>query len=91
MPILLSENNTIPQDVLNYVKSSNINKTYVIGSTSAISSNVSNKLPNVERLGGVNRYATNKAIYNKFKSELNLSNLYIASGLIFQMHWLLRL
>lgn len=83
MPILLSENSTIPQDVLNYVKSSNIKKTYVIGSTSAISNNVSNKLPNVERLGGLNRYATNKAIYSKFKSELNLSNLYIASGLDF--------
>ena len=83
MPILLSENNYIPQNVLNYIKSSNTKKTYVIGSTSAISNNISSKLPNVERLGGKNRYETNKIIFNKFKNELNLSNFYIASGLDF--------
>lgn len=83
MPILLTEKNQLPSVVSNYLNSINITKTYVIGLTSAISDSVSNNLSNVERLGGQNRYETNKNIFNKFKSELDTSNLYIASGLDF--------
>lgn len=83
MPILLSGNNYIPQEVANYIAGAGINKTYVIGGTGAISNNISNMLPNVERLGGKNRYETSKQIFNRFRNELNLSNFYIASGLDF--------
>lgn len=83
MPILLTQANNIPKETLNYVKSLNIKKTYVIGGTGAISNSVANNFSGVERLGGSNRYATNKAIFNKFKNELDLSNLYIAAGLDF--------
>lgn len=83
MPILLTEKNQLPSVVSNYLNSINITKTYVIGLSSAISDSVSSKLPNVERLGGKNRYETNKNIFNKFKSELDISKLYIASGLDF--------
>lgn len=83
MPILLSGNNYIPQEVANYIAGAGINKTYVIGGTGAISNNISNMLPNVERLGGKNRYETSKQIFNRFRNELDLSNLYIASGLDF--------
>lgn len=83
MPILLTEKNQLPNEVSNYLNGMNISKTYVIGASGAISDNVASKLPNVERLGGKNRYETNKNIYNRFKSELDLSNLYIASGLDF--------
>ena len=83
MPILLTDKNEVSDVTLNYINSNNITKSYVIGSTGAISNNVANRLPNVERLGGANRYETNKIIFNRFSSELKLSNLYIASGLDF--------
>lgn len=83
MPILLTEKNQLPNEVLNYLNGLNIGKTYIIGSSGAVSDNVASKLSNVERLGGKNRYETNKNIFNKFKSSLDLSNLYIASGLDF--------
>jgi N-acetylmuramoyl-L-alanine amidase len=82
-PILLTEKDNLPKEIFNYINSLNINKSYVIGSTGAVSDNVSSRLKNAERLGGKNRYETNKLIYNKFKKELNLSNLYISSGLDF--------
>lgn len=83
MPILLTEKNQLPTEVLNHLNGLNISKSYVIGSSGAVSDNVASKLSNVERLGGKNRYETNKNIFNKFKSSLDLSNLYIASGLDF--------
>lgn len=83
MPILLTEKNQLPSEVLNYLNGLNISKSYIIGSNGAVSDNVASKLSNVERLGGKNRYETNKNIFNKFKSDLDLSNLYIASGLDF--------
>ncbi len=83
MPILLTEKNQLPSEVLNHLNGLNISKSYVIGSSGAVSDNVASKLSNVERLGGKNRYETNKNIFNKFKSSLDLSNLYIASGLDF--------
>ncbi|EEH96864.2 cell wall-binding repeat-containing protein [Clostridium tertium] len=83
MPILLTEKNQLPSEVLNYLNGLNTSKTYIIGSSGAVSDNVASKLSKVERLGGKNRYETNKNIFNKFKSSLNLSNLYIASGLDF--------
>lgn len=83
MPVLLTDKNQISNAVLNYLKELNISKTYIIGSTGAVSDNVANRLSNVERLGGKNRYETNKIIFNKFKSDLGVRNLYIASGLDF--------
>lgn len=83
MPILLTEKNQLPSEVLNYLNGLNISKTYIIGSSGAVSDNVASKLSKVERLGGKNRYETNKNIFNKFKSSLDLSNLYIVSGLDF--------
>lgn len=80
MPILLTDSRSLPSVVSNYVNSLNINKTYVIGSEVAVSSNVANSLNNVERLGGANRYETNRNIFNRFKSDIGLNNLYIASG-----------
>lgn len=80
MPILLTDSRNLSSVVSNYINSVNINKTYVIGSEVAVSSNVANKLKNVERLGGANRYETNRNIFNRFKSDVGLNNLYIASG-----------
>lgn len=82
-PILLTENNNLPDVVSNYITGLNLNKSFIIGSTGAISNNVASKLPNVERLGGKDRYETNKKIFDRFKNDINLSDVYIASGLDF--------
>lgn len=83
MPILLTSSNELPKVVSDYINKLTLNKTFVIGKEAAVSSNVSNKLKNVERLGGANRYETNRSIFNRFKSNISLDNLYIASGVDF--------
>ncbi|MBM6860687.1 cell wall-binding repeat-containing protein, partial [Clostridium saudiense] len=65
------------------IDSSKISKTYLLGSEGLIPNDVANQLKNVERLAGKDRYATNENIFNRFKDELNLSHLYIASSLDF--------
>ncbi|GAB6168163.1 hypothetical protein JCM1393_06230 [Clostridium carnis] len=80
-PILLTEKNAIPQEVRDYMNDKGINKTFIIGSSGVISDGVQQSLPNTERLGGRDRYETNEKILNRFKDELNLSTVYIASGL----------
>lgn len=83
MPILLTETNSLPSDVSNYIKSNGVNKTYIVGGTGVISEGVANQLPNVERMGGSNRYITNANVFNRFESEINNTNIYISSGLDF--------
>lgn len=83
MPILLTRTDSIPNATANFINSNNINKTYVVGSTTVISNSVVSQTKNPERLGGLNRYETNSIIFNRFKSQLDLSTVYIASGLAF--------
>lgn len=83
MPILLTRDTLIPNATKNFIDSNNINKTYVVGSTTVISDAVVAQTKGPERLGGANRYETNSMVFNRFKSEINLSSIYIASGLSF--------
>lgn len=83
MPILLTRDTLVPNSTKDFMNSNNINKTYVVGSTTVISDSVLGQTKNPERLGGANRYETNSLIFNRFKSELNLDSIYIASGLAF--------
>lgn len=84
-PILLTRTNDIPESTRGFLNanSGSIGKTYVIGSTGVVSDNVAGQLNGPERLGGKDRYATNKSILDRFKGELDLSSIYIASGLTF--------
>lgn len=85
MPILLTRTDVIPESIKKYLdtNSKNISKTYVVGSTGVVSNNVLSKLKNPERLGGIDRFKTNKSVLDRFKGELDLSSVYIASGLTF--------
>ena len=85
MPILLTRTDVIPVSIKRYLDSNSksISKSYVIGSTGVVSNNVLNKLKSPVRLGGSDRFKTNKSVLDRFKGELNLSNVYIASGLDF--------
>lgn len=82
-PILLTETNNIPASTKSYLNSNNITRTYIVGSEGVVSQNVASSLPGTVRLGGENRYETNLSIFNRFRNELNLSNIYITSALDF--------
>ncbi|KAA8666394.1 cell wall-binding repeat-containing protein [Clostridium sp. HV4-5-A1G] len=87
MPIILTLPNTLPESAANYVKNNKITKTYIIGEKDVVSDNIANSFPNSERIwnsnyvyNGSSRYDTNIAVLNKFRNDLNLSNIYLASG-----------
>ncbi|MBU5307033.1 cell wall-binding repeat-containing protein [Clostridioides mangenotii] len=63
-----------------YIKDNNlyINKSYIIGKEAAISNKIANKLPNPERLGGIDRNETNAVILEKFYTSEELNNIFIA-------------
>lgn len=82
-PILLTRTDYIPDVVKAFINENNINKTYIIGSTTVITDGVVSQTKGPERLGGANRYETNAKIFQRFKSELNLDSVFIASGLSF--------
>ncbi|WP_291563790.1 MULTISPECIES: cell wall-binding repeat-containing protein [unclassified Clostridium] len=81
MPIVLVGKNNIDKVVKEYVDSQNIQQSYVVGAEGVISKQVASNLPVVKRLGGNNRYDTNKAIINEFKSTISFSNVYVATGM----------
>ncbi|MGL5150736.1 MAG: cell wall-binding repeat-containing protein [Clostridium sp.] len=83
MPILLSRVDELPATVKQYYSDFNVNKGYIIGSTGVISDSVKNNTPNAERLGGADRYKTNELIFERFKGELNISNIYVSYSLDF--------
>lgn len=61
-----------------YIKDNRVSKSYVIGSEVSISNEIANKLPNPERLGGINRNDTNAAILKKFYTNEELNNIFVA-------------
>lgn len=79
-PIILTDKNTIPNVVKEYLSDKEIEKTYIIGGQGVISDEVASQVKNPERLGGQNRYETNMRIIKNFQDQLNLENMYIASG-----------
>lgn len=82
-PILLTKKDSIPEVTKNFIHENAINKTYVIGQTTVIADSVAGQTKGPERLGGANRYETNAIIFNRFKPEINLDTIYVASGLAF--------
>lgn len=84
MPILLTERDAIPQKVAQYIKDKNIGFSYIIGGSGAITQNVVDSLTISKvankRLWGQDRYETNTAVLNEFKSIMKLDKAYISSG-----------
>lgn len=70
MPVILTNGKSIDYNTKNI-------KTYAIGGTSVISNNLV-KETNAERLGGADRYKTNKIILDKFYPSAN--EYYVADG-----------
>ncbi|PRR77170.1 N-acetylmuramoyl-L-alanine amidase LytC precursor [Clostridium liquoris] len=81
VPVLLTEKDTIPDPINNYIKSKEIiDKAYIIGGTSVISNKVENNFNNAERLGGKDRYETNTKVLERFINDLDLTKAYVAIG-----------
>ena len=81
-PILLSDVNSIPQETADYINSikDSISDTYVLGLEGVISKSVENVLPAPIRVGGSDRYATNREILKTFASNIAHGKIYVASG-----------
>ncbi|AWI07541.1 cell wall-binding repeat-containing protein [Clostridium drakei] len=80
VPIILVGKDYIPNVVKNFLKDKQITNTYVIGSEGAISNSVKDQFNNAERVSGTDRYSTNLSIINRFRDNIDFSNIYLASG-----------
>lgn len=80
MPILLSPKDTVSPSVQKYVSQNNINKTYVIGNYTVISSYIDKEYPKVERILGDDKYERNIAVLNRFQEEVSLDKTLFATG-----------
>ena len=78
MPIILVAHDSIPAEVKDYISTQNITKTYVIGKGTSITNE--GGLTNVTEINGSDKYERNIAIINAFKSNLDLSTVYLATG-----------
>ena len=78
MAIILVPHNEIPKSVKDYLSNHNISKTYVIGKGTSIQN--TDGLTNITELNGKDKYQRNIAIINTFKSDLDLSAFYLATG-----------
>ncbi|CAA7603169.1 Putative cell wall binding repeat 2 [Acididesulfobacillus acetoxydans] len=82
MPILLTDVNSLPAATASYLDSlkPSLKSTYVIGGTGVVSSAVKALLPGAARLGGVDRFDTNRLVIKAFAPELNYGTVYVANG-----------
>lgn len=83
MPIVLTDKDSIPKNVKQYIYSRNITRSYVIGGPGAIGESVFNELPNPQRIAGSDRYQTNIEVLNKFLPFVDFNTTYVATGLDF--------
>ncbi|WML36115.1 cell wall-binding repeat-containing protein [Clostridium sp. OS1-26] len=80
IPIILTDKYTLPSSVDNYLKENNFTKTYILGDTDLISSDIANQLPNPQRITGNNDYERNINIIKNFENDIDFSSICIASG-----------
>lgn len=79
-PILLSETSSTPDSVRTYIQGKNINTSYIIGGTGAVTEDAVRIFNNKIRLWGATRYETNVAILNEFYDSISHNKLYVTSG-----------
>ncbi len=80
MPILLTKKNVIPKSVSQFVSSSGLKKTFVIGGSSVVPAKIASGFPKHTRISGLTRYETNSNIINYFVDELTMASSFIATG-----------
>lgn len=80
IPIILVPNDSLTSSIQNYISSVTIAHTYFIGSDSQINDSVLSQFPNVERITGNDNYTRNVAVIQRFESQLDLSDVVLATG-----------
>lgn len=80
IPIILSDKDKLSTDVKAYLSKRGITKTYVLGGTGVVSTEVERQLPSAQRLGGADRFGTNLAVLNYFFNDLDFSTTYLTTG-----------
>lgn len=66
-PIILTDGVKLSEGIQNFVKTHDVNKTHLIGGSGVVSEDVASKLPNAERIGGLDRYETNLKVLENFE------------------------
>jgi uncharacterized protein YjdB len=80
IPMILTDNNVLPDSVRTFIGKSSFTKTYILGDTDLISNSVANMFPGIQRITGSNEYERNINIISTFESGIDFSNICIASG-----------
>lgn len=82
MPILLSDVDSLSDSTTSYIDTikSGIKTSYVLGGTGVVSDSVKAGLPNAQRVGGADRFATNREVLKNFASDIKHGKLYLANG-----------
>lgn len=83
MPILLSETDSLPSNVRTFIISANPSKAYVVGGTGVVKDQAVAGINNLKRLGGTDRYDTNRLVIGEFVNSINFKNVYVATGIDF--------
>ncbi|KPU44137.1 N-acetylmuramoyl-L-alanine amidase LytC precursor [Oxobacter pfennigii] len=80
MPIILSPKDVLMDGVKEYIRDKEIEKSYVIGGIGVIGDEVLKALGNAERISGMNRYETNKAVIQRFAADVKMEIVFLATG-----------
>jgi uncharacterized protein YjdB len=78
--IILTDKDVLPDSTNSFIGTRSFSKAYILGSTDLISNIVANKFPNSERIVGSTEYERNINIIKKFQSNLDVSNICVATG-----------
>ncbi|PYZ95863.1 lactocepin [Alteribacter lacisalsi] len=78
MPILLANEERVPESTLRMINRFNVDTTYVIGGETVLGDDVFNSLPSAHRLSGANRYDTNVEVLNYFGTDSD--EVFVATG-----------
>ncbi|MFL0194309.1 cell wall-binding repeat-containing protein [Clostridium sp. WILCCON 0269] len=80
IPIILTDKDVLPDSVNTFISKNKFSKTYILGDTDLISTAVANKFPNSQKIVGSTEYERNINIIKTFESDIDFSNICIASG-----------
>lgn len=83
MPILLTDKNSLPTVVNDYIaeRKSSITNAYIIGGAGSISDVVAKEVSqSFVRLGGSDRFETNLKVMEYFKDKIKFDNLYVVQA-----------
>lgn len=81
IPILLTPAHDLQEGLAEFINKQELTQTYVVGGTGVISDQVFDQLPQAKRLSGGDRYETNLAILEEFRSKLTGDTAYLATGM----------